>query len=843
MALNSPLDLTAALEQLRSHDLLTLFTQTLGWEKANPDPRYQETLKQGYQLPYYPLAYRDGVTVWQVFLTEQTPFTSQLRQQTYTDIAAHSTPTYNPEQDEPTHTPLVIFVDAAKTRSLWCQSLQESALYVAGQPTALWKFRLHRFAQSPQGLFPSQTMEERDTHYAAFENLIEHLSKNITGIGNTADCKAYALLTLQRLICIQSIQQRGWLAEDTWYLQTRFGVALQQGKDLFFKNYLQPLYKSLALPTIERPLALESHVGKVPFLGPLFEDHRLEKQYGDIAIGDQPFEAILGWLSEQTNTASLNPWLSDSLGYLLERHQAQTNQRTPSAQNFKLSTVKASSTSKLGRLLSQQSLDNLLLDRLSHRVTPKQQSGKNSSNGHTAHTLNDLFFNANTKFCRRLIQEILPELRILDPACGSGNYLVTIHQRLTEIFSILTGYIQQNQDTQLKIWRSGLQENQGNTKYPDETTQPNLIQPLQKRILKNNLYGIDISASSAETTRLQLLLHVIATARTEKDIEPLPNLAFNVMAGNSLVGFITVDEERFDQVNTAGEGSILQGNLLQPLAADGYQTILAEKNLALEHYKSRNQMLAKARSIPEYARAALLREEITKLDTKAQHKLDNLLLSHMSQQLGIQYKASQLTERPQREPLTLENIDVLQPFHWGYHFYNIIKQGGFDLVVCAPPCGAFKPTVESFLQTFQDLATAKGLKAGTFKTSKPALSKGDPDVAQAWLFYQDQYAYVADYFYRSEEYTHQNPINNGKLVRNQLALERLFIERCSNLLADDGIGVAVLPTKLSQDPKAQTLLNFIQTKAKYSETLWSSTSGSSTSEKRVDAVLFTWQHQ
>ncbi|MGB7250618.1 MAG: DNA methyltransferase, partial [Phormidesmis sp.] len=433
-----------------------------------------------------------------------------------------------------------------------------------------------------------------------------------------------------------------------------------------------------------------------------------------------------------------------------------------------------------------------------------------------------LLFNADARLCRRLIQEILPELRLLDPACGSGNLLVALHQRLTEIFSILTGYIQQTQDTQLQIWRDGLATDPaaGSTAGSTETAAsipPNLIQNLQKRILKHNLYGVDLAVSAAETTRFQLLLHIVATAQHPQDIEPLVDLAFNIRDGNSLIGFITVDEERFDQVNKASAGSVLQGDLLQPLAANGYQNILTEKNLIFEHYKSRNQLLARARIIPEYARTALLREEIFNLDTVAQNKLDTLLLSHMSQQLGIQYKAAQLTDKPQRRSLTLEDIDVLQPFHWGYHFNAIIKKGGFDVVVCAPPWGAFKPTADEFLQTFQDLAAAKGVSVRSLKTSKAALIKGDPEVTQAWLFYQDQYAYVADYFYRSEHYAHQNPTDNGKLIRNQLKRERLFVERCFNLLSPNGIGALLLPDKLLEDEKARTLAHFLQAQAKITE--------------------------
>jgi hypothetical protein len=70
------------------------------------------------------------------------------------------------------------------------------------------------------------------------------------------------------------------------------------------------------------------------------------------------------------------------------------------------------------------------------------------------------------------------------------------------------------------------------------------------------------------------------------DLEPLPNIDFNIMAGNSLIGLIRVDAEGFDRLSTplsrsgrgAGGEGVLQGNLLQTLAASAYQQILEDKN-------------------------------------------------------------------------------------------------------------------------------------------------------------------------------------------------------------------------------------------------------------------------
>lgn len=795
-------DLTTAIALLRSHSLSSLFVQALGWQRPlevstahcqaiqTVSQLASQSVSQEAQPLCQPIAHRDNVTVWQVNLSKQTLLTTALRQQIYEAVGL------------PGSVPLVICVDAAKTRSLWCQSLTETVVYVSSQPTALWEYRLRRLAGEGGGpisraLFPTAQSDRPAAQHSTFrsntfesntfESLLQRLCEGTFGISNISNRQEYSILTMQRLILIQMVQQRGWLAGDTWRLQTLYGQSLQQGKDLFFQLYLQPLYQSLSMPALERPLALQSQMGAVPFLGHLFDAHRLEQQYEAINIRDQPFEEILGWLSEQSSHDRLNPWMSGDLGYWLERYWAQ--QAQPKSEYV--------GAPELARALSDRTLDALILT----RIHPQQSSFT---------LLNEYLFNADTRLCRLLIQEILPELRLVDPACGSGNLLVALHQRLTDIFSVLTGHIQQTQDAQLKLWHSALTENVNETN-------PDLLKTIQTRILRNTLHGVEILAGATETTRWQLLLHMIAIAKQQSEIEPLVDLSFNIMTGNSLIGFLTVDEAYFDRINTAGDSDILQGNLLQPLAADSYQSVLADKNLALEHYEFRNQALAEARNIPAYATAALLREDILKLNAKAQHKLDLLLLNHMSQQLSIQYKAMQLTDKPQRQPLTLEDIDILQPFHWGYHFSKIIQQGGFDGIVCAPPWGAFKPTAEEFFQRFEDLAKGKKMAATDLKTSKQALANGDPEVAQAWLFYQNHYAYVTDYFYRSEQYAHQNPVADGKPVRNQLTRERLFVERCFTLLAAHGISAVVLPSTLSTETKAQTLLNYLQKNTEFEE--------------------------
>ena len=810
------LDLATAIVHLRSHNICALF-QTLGWRQTR---QTAITLQKQRCEPVaeVSLSSDQTATVWQVELNKE-GLTVELEDAIYCEIVARA---HRQHEEQGMHeVALVVFVDDKRQRSLWRFGQKRSAVYIASQATELWKIRLKQLSQRPQSILLST---ERAFHnFAAehqqFTSLLSALSEGIRGMSNRLDRESYAMITLQRLILIHSMQQKGWLNGDSWYLQNRFGKLAQQERDRFFSEVLQPLYRSLSLPTVERPLSLLKKVEQVPFIERVFDTHILEEKYRKIVIENQSFEDILGWLSEQSTGDALNPFATDQIGILLSLALTQECQNADELKNL-----------LLAESMCACSLDAFLIG----KILASSTDSDDKHHENTALTLNNVLFNASVQTCRYVIQEILPSFRLLDPACGSGYLLSKINQRLVEVVSVLRGSIQQTQGNQLELWEVQLRSEAAPNLIDDVVADSNAVieqsstkrieghfnrlLDIQKGVLKRNLYGVDLSADAVEMTKFQLVLSMIAIAQHPIELSALPDLSLNILRGNSLIGFIKVDEERFDAVNNAGESSVLQGNLLQPLAAEGYQTTLAERNLALEHYKSRNQVLAAASNIPDYARAALLREEITHLNAKAQNKLNALLLNYMSQQLGIQYKAMQLADKPQRRLLTAEDIDIMQPFHWGYQFSDIIQEGGFDIVVCRPPHGGFRPTTKEFLKRFHDLAATKQISSTSFKTSKQALSKEDREVAQAWMFYQDTYTYAADYFYRSEQYAHQSPAVNGKVVRNKLEKERLFVERCLTLLAEGGVCAIALDQKLSRTEKAKTLWNYLQKTTRCKET-------------------------
>ena len=71
---------------------------------------------------------------------------------------------------------------------------------------------------------------------------------------------------------------------------------------------------------------------------------------------------------------------------------------------------------------------------------------------------------------------------------------------------------------------------------------PNREYFVLKSIIINNLYGVDIMDEAVEICKLRLFLKMVAQLEDVRRIEPLPDIDFNVQAGNTLVGYATYNE-------------------------------------------------------------------------------------------------------------------------------------------------------------------------------------------------------------------------------------------------------------------------------------------------------------
>lgn len=140
------------------------------------------------------------------------------------------------------------------------------------------------------------------------------------------------------------------------------------------------------------------------------------------------------------------------------------------------------------------------------------------------------------------------KLRIVDPACGSGSFLIGAYQYLLDWHR--DWYITDGAEKHAKGRNPKLHQGRGGA-WRLTTTE-------RKRILVTNLYGVDIDSQAAEVTKLSLLLKVLE-GETQLEIfheRVLPDLGSNIKCGNSLIGtefyqfqLIPLDDVEQERVN------------------------------------------------------------------------------------------------------------------------------------------------------------------------------------------------------------------------------------------------------------------------------------------------------
>ena len=138
--------------------------------------------------------------------------------------------------------------------------------------------------------------------------------------------------------------------------------------------------------------------------------------------------------------------------------------------------------------------------------------------------------NTVERLCKGKTPKQIDRLRILDPACGSGSFLLGAYTYLLDY----------HRDWYAKRWPKQFKKEM----YRDKLGQLHLATAEKKRILLNNIYGVDIDPQAVEVTKLSLLLKILEgenastleQQRLPLDERALPDLDNNMKCGNSLIG-------------------------------------------------------------------------------------------------------------------------------------------------------------------------------------------------------------------------------------------------------------------------------------------------------------------
>ncbi len=283
----------------------------------------------------------------------------------------------------------------------------------------------------------------------------------------------------------------------------------------------------------------------------------------------------------------------------------------------------------------------------------------------------DTVENTNDPELLRHFYKALNSVTIIDPTCGSGAFLFAAMNILESLYEScimrMRGFTEdedrenaankKNFVNKYKFLRQILEETQNEQ-------HPNLQYFIYKSIILRNLYGVDIMKEAVEIAKLRLFLKLVATVEADYrkpnlGLEPLPDIDFNIRAGNTLVGFAT------------------EGELLRSIQVDANGQFKTGYEIELEAHKEKCKIVANA--FKRYKEIQLTYGDDFKEFKKAKEELNKRLAA-------LNHELNQLLHK-QASGLKYEHwLDTHQPFHWFSEFYEIINgNGGFDVVIGNPP--------------------------------------------------------------------------------------------------------------------------------------------------------------
>lgn len=391
------------------------------------------------------------------------------------------------------------------------------------------------------------------------------------------------------------------------------------------------------------------------------------------------------------------------------------------------------------------------------------------------------------------------KLHIVDPAMGSGHMLQAAFARIIEFLR------RQNESMAEK----GL---------PVPTWDDEFEYRVRTRVARGCIYGVDLNPMAVELAKLVMWIRLF---RKDKAFEFFD---YNLTCGNSLVG--AYDEQlkiapgqagkQFSIVMSADE---VEENAQKELLARVEQMMGMPRDTremvhAVDEYWH-SQVIPQQRQLAFLYNIRLSRWLLPDRWDKVAEAIDSLTIG--IQREGLEYVGKVLDPEQLKNggPELLRQVDVeiqstYNPLHWKIAFPHVAVAGGFDVCLTNPPWDKVKSYREDY---FSDYITGYGqMETKDAKAASNALMDADQAIKEGWQAYEASFA-TQNAFY-SDSYRWQVVRDaDGKQLKGDANLYKMFIEKVYTILADGGTCGIVVPDNLNIDAGCTGLRRLLLTKA------------------------------
>ncbi len=187
------------------------------------------------------------------------------------------------------------------------------------------------------------------------------------------------------------------------------------------------------------------------------------------------------------------------------------------------------------------------------------------------------------EYCKNKSLDEVLNVKVVDPACGSGSFLISAFQ---ELINIIEERLKKGEKS--KKYKHTFQEWKTKLSLGEKAT-----------ILINCIYGVDLDGKAVELAQLNLLLKVLEEETRETRKRILPNMKDNIRNGNSLISDSKFDKAfnwkaQFSNVFREGGFDVVVGNppyFTMQTAGNKIQKYFETSEKWKEHYRGQSDIL------------------------------------------------------------------------------------------------------------------------------------------------------------------------------------------------------------------------------------------------------------
>jgi len=480
-------------------------------------------------------------------------------------------------------------------------------------------------------------------------------AKFLQQLTDTKQNRDYVKKLLGRLVFLQFLQKKGWMgvptSRDDWedgnknYLNDL--VDNYEGNDRLLSDVLETLFFDTLNKKRDNDIADKS-LGeniKIPYLnGGLFDKDRIDAL--DIDFPYSYFKGLMDFFAIYNFTIDENDPDDSEIGIdpemlghifenLLEDNKDKGAFYTPKE------IVQYMSKESIAQYLkthSDESLHKPIETLIRDGVVDVSLQNKDTA---------------------KTIDKLLQDVKVCDPAIGSGAFPMGVLNVLFHTRQLIYGFTKANEDFS-----------------PEK---------IKREIIQNNIFGVDIEQGAVDIARLRFWLALVVDGKEPK---PLPNLDYKIVCGNSLLNCYDIDEpldDIFEEYNADCEED-------ERMSLEKYKQKVAEYTNTSDHDK-KEQFKNIIDDIKSVFRSELTDKERNKL-TRLKRRIYDLeapsLFERVQEEIVLLKKLKKQLKDLEAEYDEIECNKLYEDaFEWRFEFPSLLDDDGnfmgFDIIIGNPP--------------------------------------------------------------------------------------------------------------------------------------------------------------